>query len=208
MTYNHKKKGSFFTAILFFTCCWMLTGLSSIAAAASEDGQVAIVGVGTATLPEWLKATAAKGIENQPNAGVQYDLVGLSGDSWHYARVVSYRLEQNLGPAALLFGLAESNPQVLGQLARPLLEKSLAENGGKILEWSQARKMQLGGRNVPGISARLVMTDKVPLPMAAKVYVFMHKERLFALGIFVPDSDRIFWQQISDKIFAKLNWES
>ena len=88
-----------------------------------------------------------------------------------------------------------------------LLEKSLAENGGKILEWSPARKTSLGGRGVPTISARLTMTDKVPLPMAATVYVFMHKERLYALGYFVPDSDRRFWERIANPMFGQLKWE-
>lgn len=184
--------------------CWLLPGLQS---GAFAGGNLAVTGVGVLTLPEWLAATEAKGMENQPNAGLQYDLVGLSGNTWHYARLVSYRLEQNLGPAALLFGIAEANPQVLGELARPLLERSLAENGGKILEWSQARKTSLGGRNVPTISARLIMTEKVPLPMAATVYVFMQKERLFALGIFAPDSDRVFWDQAFRPMAGQMIWE-
>ena len=178
----------------------------SLAEASQTGGSFELSGVGTLPLPEWLEASQAKGLENQPNAGLQYDLVGLSGEVWHYARLVSYRLEQNLGPAAILFGIAEANPQILGELARPLLEKNLAENGGKILEWSQARKASFGGRSVPVISARLVMTDKVPLPMAAKVYVFSHKDRIFALGIFAPDSDRIFWEHTSAKMFGKINW--
>ena len=107
----------------------------------------------------------------------------------------------------MLFGIVEASPTALGELARPLLEKSLAENGGKILEWSPARKTSLGGRGVPTISARLTMTDKVPLPMAATVYVFMHKERLYALGYFVPDSDRRFWERIANPMFGQLKWE-
>ena len=177
------------------------------AAVANNPGNLALPGIGGIMLPEWLVATAAKGLESQPNAGQQYDLSGLSGDAWRYARIVVYRLEQNLGPAALLFGLVESNPMALGELARPLLEKNLSENGGKILEWSPARKTSLGGRGVPTISARLTMTDKVPLPMAATVYVFMHKERLYALGYFVPDSDRRFWERIANPMFGQLKWE-
>lgn len=177
------------------------------AAVANNPGNLALPGIGGIMLPEWLVATAAKGLESQPNAGQQYDLSGLSGDAWRYARIVVYRLEQNLGPAALLFGFVESNPTALGELARPLLEKNLAENGGKILEWSPARKTSLGGRGVPTISARLTMTDKVPLPMAATVYVFMHKERLYALGYFVPDSDRRFWERIANPMFGQLKWE-
>ena len=177
------------------------------AAVANNPGNLALPGIGGIMLPEWLVATAAKGLESQPNAGQQYDLSGLSGDAWRYARIVVYRLEQNLGPAALLFGFVESNPTALGELARPLLEKNLAENGGKILEWSPTRKTSLGGRGVPTISARLTMTDKVPLPMAATVYVFMHKERLYALGYFVPDSDRRFWEKIATPMFGQLKWE-
>ena len=177
------------------------------AAVANNPGNLALPGIGGIMLPEWLVATAAKGLESQPNAGQQYDLSGLSGDAWRYARIVVYRLEQNLGPAALLFGFVESNPTALGELARPLLEKNLAENGGKILEWSPARKTSLGGRSVPTISARLIMTEKVPLPMAATVYVFMHKERLYALGYFVPDSDRRFWERIANPMFGQLKWE-
>ena len=177
------------------------------AAVANNPGNLALPGIGGIMLPEWLVATAAKGLESQPNAGQQYDLSGLSGDAWRYARIVVYRLEQNLGPAALLFGFVESNPTALGELARPLLEKNLAENGGKILEWSPARKTSLGGRSVPTISARLIMTEKVPLPMAATVYVFMHKERLYALGYFVPDSDRRFWEKIANPMFGQLKWE-
>lgn len=177
------------------------------AAVANNPGNLALPGIGGIMLPEWLVATAAKGLESQPNAGQQYDLSGLSGDAWRYARIVVYRLEQNLGPAALLFGFVESNPTALGELARPLLEKNLAENGGKILEWSPARKTSLGGRSVPTISARLIMTEKVPLPMAATVYVFMHKERLYAVGYFVPDSDRRFWEKMANPMFGQLKWE-
>ena len=177
------------------------------AAVANNPGNLALPGIGGIMLPEWLVATAAKGLESQPNAGQQYDLSGLSGDAWRYARIVVYRLEQNLGAAALLFGIVEASPTALGELARLLLEKSLAENGGKFLEWSPARKTSLGGRSVPTISARLTMTDKVPLPMAATVYVFMHKERLYALGYFVPDSDRRFWDKIANPMFGQMKWE-
>ncbi len=183
------------------------SSLPPVFAASSTGGSLGIVGVGSISLPEWMMATEAKGLENQPNAGLQYDLVGLSGDAWHYARLVAYRIEQTQGPAALLFGIAEANPQILGELARPLLEKSLAENGGKILEWSQSRKTSFGGRSVPAISARLIMTEKVPLPMSAKVYIFMHKERLFALGVFVPDTDRFFWEKTINDMTSKISWE-
>ena len=181
--------------------------LQQVAAMPAATGQFVLPGIGGLTIPDWLTASAAKGLEKQADTGQQYDLTGLSGDAWRYARIVVYRLEQNLGPAALLFGLVESNPMALGELARPLLEKNLSENGGKILEWSPARKTSLGGRGVPTISARLTMTDKVPLPMAATVYVFMHKERLYALGYFVPDSDRRFWERIANPMFGQLKWE-
>ena len=102
------------------------------AALASDPGSLTLPGIGGIVLPEWLVATAAKGLETQPNTGQQYDLTGLSGEAWRYARIVVYRLEQNLGPAALLFGLVEANPAALAEMARPLLEKSLAENGGKV----------------------------------------------------------------------------
>ena len=181
--------------------------LQQVAAMPAATGQFVLPGIGGLAIPDWLTASAAKGLEKQTETGQQYDLTGLSGDAWRYARIVVYRLEQNLGPAALLFGLVESNPMALGELARPLLEKNLAENGGKILEWSPARKTSLGGRSVPTISARLIMTDKVPLPMAATVYVFMHKERLYALGYFVPDSDRRFWEKMANPMFGQLKWE-
>ena len=186
---------------------WLTPLQLANAAVASDPPNLILPGIGGIALPDWLAATAAIGLENQPHAGQQYDLAGLSGDAWRYARVVVYRLEQNLGPAALLFGIVESSPAALGELARPLLEKSLAENGGKILEWSPARKTLLGGRGVPTISARLTMTEKVPLPMAATVYVFMHKERLYALGYFVPDSDRRFWEKVATPMLAQLKWE-
>ena len=181
--------------------------LQPVVAMPAATGQFNLPGIGGVALPDWLTASAAKGLENQTNTGQQYDLTGLSGDAWRYARIVVYRLEQNLGPAALLFGIVEASPTALGELARPLLEKSLTENGGKILEWSPARKTSLGGRGVPTISARLTMTDKVPLPMAATVYVFMHKERLYALSYFVPDSDRRFWEKIANPMFGQLKWE-
>ena len=181
--------------------------LQQVAAMPAATGQFVLPGIGGLTIPDWLTASAAKGLEKQADTGQQYDLTGLSGDAWRYARIVVYRLEQNLGPAALLFGFVESNPTALGELARPLLEKNLAENGGKILEWSPARKTSLGGRSVPTISARLIMTEKVPLPMAATVYVFMHKERLYAVGYFVPDSDRRFWEKMANPMFGQLKWE-
>lgn len=189
------------------TGLWLAPLQSVNAAVVNDPGSLTLPGIGGIVLPEWLAATAAKGLENQANAGQQYDLTGLSGDAWRYARIVLYRLEQNLGPAALLFGIVEASPAALGELARPLLEKSLAENGGKILEWSPPRKTLLGGRGVPTISARLTMTEKVPLPMAATVYVFMHKERLYALGYFVPDSDRRFWEKVAPPMLGQLKWE-
>ena len=194
-------------AVFIVTGLWLGSLQSANAAIVNDSGSLALPGIGEILLPEWLAATAAKGVENQANAGQQYDLTGLSGDAWRYARVVVYRLEQNLGPAALLFGIVEASPAALGELARPLLEKSLAENGGKILEWSPPRKTLLGGRGVPTISARLTMTEKVPLPMAATVYVFMHKERLYALGYFVPDSDRRFWEKVAPAMLGQLKWE-
>lgn len=194
-------------AVFIVTGLWLGSLQSANAAIVNDSGSLALPGIGEILLPEWLAATAAKGVENQANAGQQYDLSGLSGDAWRYARVVVYRLEQNLGPAALLFGIVEASPAALGELARPLLEKSLAENGGKILEWSPPRKTLLGGRGVPTISARLTMTEKVPLPMAATVYVFMHKERLYALGYFVPDSDRRFWEKVAPAMLGQLKWE-
>ena len=194
-------------AVFIVTGLWLGSLQSANAAIVNDSGSLALPGIGEILLPEWLAATAAKGVENQANAGQQYDLTGLSGDAWRYARVVVYRLEQNLGPAALLFGIVEASPAALGELARPRLEKSLAENGGKILEWSPPRKTLLGGRGVPTISARLTMTEKVPLPMAATVYVFMHKERLYALGYFVPDSDRRFWEKVAPAMLGQLKWE-
>lgn len=176
-------------------------------ALADPGGSLSLAGIGSMSLPEWLEAKAAKGMENQTNAGIQYDLVGFNKDTWHYARVVSYKMEQNMGVAALLFGVAESNPQVLGELAKPLLSKSLEENGGRILEWTPAKKAMLGGRSVPVITSRLIMTDKVPLPMAATVYVFMNQDRLYAVGLFAPDSDRQFWAQLFRQMATDMKWE-
>ncbi len=186
--------------------CLTMLSLHPVAVAAS-GGALAIPGVGYFSLPDWLEAKEAKGLENQPNAGLQYDLTGYSKDTWHYARLVSYKMEQNLGVASLLFGAAESNPKILGELARPLLAKSLEENGGRILEWTPAKKSTLGGRSVPTIMARLIMTDKVPLPMAATVYIFMHQEHLFAIGLFSPDSDRLFWTQHFRQMAASMRWQ-
>jgi hypothetical protein len=174
---------------------------------ADPGGLLAVPGVGSMSLPVWLEAKTAKGLENQPNAGLQYDMVGFTKDTWHYARLVSYKIEQNLGVAALLFSAAEANPRILGDLARPLLARSLEENGGRILEWTPAKKALFGGRNVPVITSRLIMTEKVPLPMAAKVYIFMHRDRLFAVGLFSPDSDRLFWEQQFQLMTATMIWE-
>ncbi|MBV5350545.1 hypothetical protein JZU71_05360, partial [bacterium] len=63
------------------------------AAVAGDPVSLTLPGIGGIELPEWLVATAAKGLETQPNAGQQYDLTGLSGDAWRYARIVVYRLE-------------------------------------------------------------------------------------------------------------------
>lgn len=201
------KKFVSFVSITLVIYMFLIASAPQAVAFADSGGIFAIPGVGSLSLPEWLEATAAKGLENQPNAGLQYDLVGFSKDTWHYGRLVSYKMDQNLGVASLLFGVAEANPQVLGELARPLLEKSLAENGGRILEWTPAKKALFGGRNVPMITARLIMTDKVPLPMAATVYVFMYKDHLFAVGLFSPDSDRLFWTQQFRQMAAEMKWE-
>lgn len=175
--------------------------------AEAAGGFLSVSGVGIMRLPDWVECKEAVGLEKQQNAGQQFDLVGLSQNTWHYARLVSYRMEQNLGAASLLFGIAEANPRALGEVARPLLSKSLEDNGGKILEWTPANKAPLGGRSVPVIKARLIMTDKVPLPMAATVYVFMHQDRLTALGLFSPDSDRLFWEQYFRQMATDMKWE-
>ena len=194
--------GIFITSIAVFQ-----PGLFATSAKAAPGAPLTLSGIGIFSIPDWLEATPAKGMDDQTNAGQQYDIVGLSGDTWHYARLVSYRMEQNLGPAAMLFGLVEANPKLLGEVARSLLEKSLADNGGRILEWSQARRAQLGGRSVPVISARLIMTEKVPLPMAATVYVFSQKDHIFAIGLFAPDSDRLFWKNTFNGMADQLRWE-
>jgi hypothetical protein len=193
--------------ILLGALLCMVTPGTYAVVSAEPGGVLPLSGIGTLGLPDWLEMKPAKGMENQPNAGTQYDLVGLEKDTWHYARVVAYKMEQNLGVASLLFGVAESNPQILGELAKPLLNKSLEENGGRILEWTPAKKAMLGGRSVPIITSRLIMTDKVPLPMAATVYVFMNHDRLFALGLFAPDSDRQFWAQLFRQRAADMKWE-
>jgi hypothetical protein len=174
---------------------------------AEPGGTLAISGLGTLNLPDWLEAKAAKGLESQPNAGQQYDLVGLSKDTWHYARLISYKVEQDLGPASLLFSMADSNPQVLelmSGLIRPILTKNLEENGGKVLEWYPAKKASFGGRSVPVLTARLIMTEKVPLPMFATVYVFMQGDRPSGFGMFCPDSDRLFWIPLFGQMVSQM----
>ena len=202
----NKKQISLFAVTLWIFLCLPALVFTPVAQAA-PGGVLTLPGMGSMSLPDWLEATTAKVLEKQPNSGLQYDLVGLSKDTWHYARVVTYKMEQNLGMAALLFGAAEANPQILGELARPLLAKNLEENGGRILDWAPAKKAMFGGRSVPVINARLIMTDKVPLPMAATVYVFMHQDRLFAVGLFSPDSDRPFWAQQFRQMAADMKWE-
>lgn len=203
MRSKHLRKTAL--AVLFVLTV-SLSGISTTAWA-EELKPLAIAGVGTLELPDWLTATAAKGLEKQENVGLQFDLVGLSKDTWHYARLISYRMDQNLGMAAMLFGMAEANPQLLGELARPLIAKSLEENGGKVLEWLPVKKATLGGRSVSVLTARLIMTEKVPLPMYASVYVFMNKDKLSGLGLFCPDSDRQFWSPLFIQTANRLKWE-
>ena len=176
-------------------------------AAEAAGGLLTVPGVGSMVLPDWLEAKAAKPMDGQQNAGLQFDMTGLSKDTWHYARLVSYRSEQNLGPAALLFGAVESNPQLLVSLIQPMLARSMEENGGKVLEWFPAKKASLGGRSVPVLTARLIMTDKVPMPMFATVYVFMHQDKVSAMGMFCPDSDRLFWSPLFGQMAGQLKWE-
>jgi len=185
----------------------MMTIQFQSVSSAEPGGALAVSGVGTINLPDWLEAKAAKGLEGQQNAGQQFDLIGLSKETWHYARLISYKVEQDLGPAALLFSMADSNPQVLelmSGLIRPMLTKNLEENGGKVLEWYPAKKASFGGRNVPVLTARLIMTDKVPLPMFATVYVFMQGDRPSGLGIFCPDSDRLFWTPLFSQMVSQM----
>ena len=47
-------------------------------------------GIGGLAIPDWLTASPAKGLEKQTETGQQYDLTGLSGDAWRYARIVVY----------------------------------------------------------------------------------------------------------------------
>ena len=191
-------------------CCLATLLLSSfqlIMTAEAAGGTFDVPGVGSFGLPEWLEVKPAKPMDGQQNAGLQYDMTGLTKDVWHYARFVSYRLEQNLGPAAILFAAIEANPQLLVSLVQPMLAKSMEDNGGKVLEWYPGKKASLGGRSVPTLTARLIMTDKVPLPMFATVYVFMTQEKVSALGIFCPDSDRLFWDPLFTQMAGQMKWE-
>ena len=122
--------------------------LQQVAAMPAATGQFVLPGIGGLAIPDWLTASPAKGLEKQTETGQQYDLTGLSGDAWRYARIVVYRLEQNLGPAALLFGLVESNPMALGELARPLLEK---KSGRK---WRKNTRMVASPQNLARWSRR------------------------------------------------------
>ena len=160
---------------------WLTPLQLANAAVASDPPNLILPGIGGIALPDWLAATAAIGLENQPHAGQQYDLAGLSGDAWRYARVVVYRLEQNLGPAALLFGIVESSPAALGELARPLLEKSLAENGGKILEWSQ----DLAWRSWRADDIRQIDNDRKSAVTDGGYRICVHAQReIVCVGLF------------------------
>lgn len=185
-----------------------LLTIDSCRAAASSNGiPLEIADIGTIMIPSWLQVNEAKNMEGAVSINAQYDMTGLQKDTYHYARTIVYKDTKDMGLAADLFNYVEFKEPLL-QMASDTLKgtvtKNLESNGAKLLEWYPIQKANIGKQSAFLLSARLIVTDKLPLPMFADIYVTVKDRHLIGVGFICPDSDRTFWQPIFREMISQV----
>lgn len=167
-----------------------------------------VADIGTLTLPGNLDIKPAIETETAPGLSAQYDLTCLDTDTWHYARLVIFKDNRDMGLAAAMFNQGVQNPQILNALsdsAKNMLEKSLSQNGAHMLEWYPPRSAVAGKRNALSVAFRCTATDKLPMPLYASMYFFVPDQKLAGVAIFCADSDRKYWEPLLKDAVQKLN---
>lgn len=167
-----------------------------------------IADLGTLMLPAGLDIKDAKDTETTSGLDSQYDLVCLSNDTWHYARLVVFKDKRDMGLVAEMFNQGIQNPHVLKVLSnagKDMIEKKLANNGSQLLQWYPPKSTKIGRHNGLGLSFRATATDKLPLPLYATAYVYVTTRQLVGLAILCPDSDRQYWEPLFRDAVANIN---
>lgn len=185
----------------------LITVLSLGTCEAAVGTALEVADVGTLMLPAGLDIKDAKDTENAPGLDSQYDLVCLSNDTWHYARLVVFKDKRDMGLAAEMFNQGLQSPQVLKMLsdaAKDMVEKNLTSNGSKLLQWYPPRSAMIGSHNGIGLAFRFTAADKLPMPLYANMYFYMPNRQLVGLAVLCPDSDRQYWEPVFKDSIANL----
>lgn len=167
-----------------------------------------VTDIGTLTLPGNLDIKPAREAETAPGLSAQYDLTCFDNTTWHYARLVIFKDNRDMGLAAVMFNQGVQNPQILTVLsdsAKDMLEKSMSQNGAHMLEWYPPKSAVAGKYNALSVAFRCTATDKLPMPLYASMYFFVPDQKLAGLAIFCADSDRKYWEPLLKDAVQKLN---
>ncbi len=193
---------------LYLMVEFVLPGIAVCGAAVPSNSiSLEITGVGTMLVPAWLQVNEAKNIDGIENINAQYDMTGLQQDTYHYARTIIYKDNKDMGLAADLFNYVEFKEPLLQMASDTLkgtVERTLESNGAKLLQWYPIQKAAMGKQNAFLLEARLIATDKLPLPMFADIYVTVKDRHLTGVGFLCPDSDRMFWQPIFKQMVSQI----
>ena len=189
---------------------YVIIGSPGIAVASPpQDDMKAVVidGVGGSFIPSGVDFASAVGTENMKNIETQYDLTSTGRDCSHYARLLVYKDNHDLGPALALVDLVEFRPELvtlMSNMGQKLVSKKLDENGAKLIEWLPANKVYVQKHNGVQFGARLTLSEKLPLPMYAVIVVYPQNGTLTGIALMCPDSDRLYWQPIFKQIITSI----
>jgi hypothetical protein len=185
--------------ILLLASCLM----TAVASAEPTMKAFAISGVGLSSLPNEIDFADAVGTETMKNMESQYDLTGSSGNVSHYARLVVYKDTRDLGAVLSLIDMVDFKAELvtlMSNMGQKLVAKKLEENGAKLVEWYPASKVQIQKHNGVQLGAKVILSEKLPLPMFATVAVYPKDGKLTGIVLLCPDSDRLYWQPVFKQI--------
>lgn len=194
-------------AVLIVLVCALGTFLCPAVLGASQDDvkPFSVEGIGASYLPGAVSFSSAVGTETMVNLGTQYDLTGSDVDTLHYARLVAYKDTHNLGSALAFVEKVGFRPELvalLSKMGQDMAIKKLEDNGGKLVEWLPAQTVTVQQHNGVLIGARVVLSEKLPIPMFASVAVYPEGGSLNGIALICPDSDRLYWQPVFTKLLA------
>ncbi|MEN6566412.1 MAG: hypothetical protein ABFC57_08925 [Veillonellales bacterium] len=189
-------------------CCLALLGFCGhpvFAAPVAISTPLEIADIGTLLLPLPVEATEAKGVEGTAAIAAQYDITANINDTRHYARLIIYKDTKDMGLAADIFTQASANTkslQLISGAVKEMVGKSITENGAQLLQWYPLKPAAVGKTNAINLTSLLIVTEKLPLPMFANVYVFTQDRHLTGLALLCPDSDRTYWEPLFRDMMA------